>query len=299
MRTRRTTTGVDLAAFIKNYLSWSSLSMNTLVAQRIGLIAGAGEIPVYFAKKAHEDGIRIVSVSFTDEIDARLKPFVEKNYSISLAKSGKIFKTLEEENIKDILIIGKVEKKMIFKPQLFDLETLKIMTSMSFQTHQDKTVMLKIIEEIESRGFKVLDQMQWMKELYPGKGVLTRRQPTEKEMADIEFGFPITRYMADQEIGQTIVVKNKTVIAVEAVEGTDLTIERGCELGQEKCAVIKVSRTNQDYRFDSPGIGTQTIERMIKGKASVIAVEAGRIMIVERDKVVEQADRAGISIVCV
>ena len=299
MRTRRTTTGVDFAAFIKNYLSWSSLSMNTLVAQRIGLIAGAGEIPVYFAKKAHEDGIRIVSVSFTDEIDARLKPFVEKNYSISLAKSGKIFKTLEEENIKDILIIGKVEKKMIFKPQLFDLETLKIMTSMSFRTHQDKTVMLKIIEEIESRGFKVLDQMQWMKELYPEKGVLTRRQPTEKEMADIEFGFPITRYMADQEIGQTIVVKNKTVIAVEAVEGTDLTIERGCELGQEKCAVIKVSRTNQDYRFDSPGIGTQTIERMIKGKASVIAVEAGRIMIVERDKVVEQADRAGISIVCV
>jgi DUF1009 family protein len=273
--------------------------MNTLAPQRIGLIAGAGEIPVYFAKKAHEDGVRIVSVSFTDEIDARLKPFVEKNYSISLAKSGKIFKTFEEENIKDILIIGKVEKKMIFKPQLFDLETLRIMTSMSFRTHQDKTVMLKIIEEIESRGFKVLDQMQWMKELYPEKGVLTRRHPTEKEMADVEFGFPITRYMADQEIGQTLVVKNKTVIAVEAVEGTDLTIERGCELGQEKCAVIKVSRTNQDYRFDSPGIGTQTIERMIKGKASIIAVEAGRIMIVERDKVVEQADRAGISIVCV
>ncbi len=273
--------------------------MNTLAAQRIGLIAGAGEIPVYFAKKARENGLRIVSVAFTDEIDARLKPFVEKNYSISLAKSGKIFKTLAEENIKDILIIGKVEKKMIFKPQLFDLETLKLMMSMSFRTHQDKTVMLKIIEEIENKGFKVLDQMEYMKELYPEKGVLTRRQPTEKEMADIEFGFPIARYMADQEIGQTLVVKNKTVIAVEAVEGTDQTIERGCGLGQEGCAVIKVSRTNQDYRFDSPGIGTQTLERMIQGKASLVAVEAGRIMIVERDKVVEQADRAGISIVCI
>lgn len=271
--------------------------MNTLAAQRIGLIAGAGEIPVYFAKKAHEDGLRIVSVAFTDEIDARLKPFVEKNYSISIAKTGKILRTLEQENIKDILIIGKVEKKMIFKPQLFDLETLKLI--MSFRTHQDKTVMLKIIEEIEGRGFKVLDQMECMKELYPEKGVLTRRQPSEQEMADIEFGFPIARYMADQEIGQTIVVKNKTVIAVEAVEGTDQTIERGCELGQGKCGVIKVSRTNQDYRFDSPGIGMQTLERMIKGKASVIAVEAGRIMIVEREKVVEQADRAGISIVCI
>jgi UDP-2,3-diacylglucosamine hydrolase len=271
--------------------------MNTLATQRIGLIAGAGEIPVYFAKKAHENGLRIVSVAFTDEIDARLKPFVEKNYSIGLAKSGKILKTLEEENIKDILIIGKVEKKMIFKPQLFDLETLKLI--MSFRTHQDKTVMLKIIEEIESKGFKVLDQMEYMKELYPEKGVLTRRQPTEKEMADIEFGFPIARYMADQEIGQTIVVKNKTVIAVEAVEGTDQTIERGCALGQEGCSVIKVSRTSQDYRFDSPGIGSQTLERMAQGKASVVALEAGRIMIVERDKVVAQADRAGISIVCI
>ena len=271
--------------------------MNTLAAQRIGLIAGAGEIPVYFAKKAHEDGVRIVSVAFTDEIDARLKPFVEKNYSISIAKTGKILKTLEKEKVEKILIIGKVEKKMIFKPQLFDLETLKLI--MSFRTHQDKTVMLKIIEEIESRGFKVLDQMEYMKELYPEKGVLTRRQPSEKEMEDIEFGFPIARYMADQEIGQTIVVKNKTVIAVEAVEGTDQTIERGCDLSQGKCAVIKVSRTHQDYRFDSPGIGMQTLERMIKGKASVVAIEAGRIMIVERDKVVEQADRAGISIVSV
>jgi len=145
----------------------------------------------------------------------------------------------------------------------------------------------------------VLDQMEYMKELYPGKGVLTRRQPSEKEMADIEFGFPIARYMADQEIGQTLVVKNKAVIAVEAVEGTDQAIERGCGLGQGGCAVIKVSRTSQDYRFDSPGIGTQTLERMIQGKASVVAVEAGRIMIVELDKVVEQADRAGISIVCI
>ena len=158
--------------------------------------------------------------------------------------------------------------------------------------------MLKIIEEIENRGFKVLDQMEYMKELYPEKGVLTRRQPLEKEMADIEFGFSIARYMADQEIGQTIVVKNKTVIAVEAVEGTDQTIERGCSFGQEGCAVIKVSRTNQDYRFDSPGIGTQTLEQMIKGKASVIAVEAGRIMIVERDKVVAQA-RPGRHFYCV
>ncbi len=271
--------------------------MNTLAPQRIGLLAGAGEIPVYFAKKAQEEGLHIVSVAFTDEIDARLKPFVEKNYSIGLAKSGKILKTLAAENIKEILIIGKVEKKMIFKPQLFDLETLKLI--MSFRTHQDKTVMLKIIDEIESKGFTVLDQMKYLKELYPEKGLLTRRKPSQKELEDIEFGFPIARYMADQEIGQSIVVKNKTVIAVEAVEGTDQTIERACALGREGCTVIKVSRTSQDYRYDSPGIGPRTLEGMIQGKASVVAVEAGRIMIVEREKMVAEANRAGISIVCV
>lgn len=271
--------------------------MNTLASQRIGIIAGSGDIPVYFARKAQAEGARIVSVAFTDEIESRLKPFVEKSYSIGLARSGKILKALEKENIKNVLIIGKVEKKMIFKPQMFDLDTLKLI--LSFRTHQDKTVMLKIIEEIESRGFKVLDQMEYMKELYPEKGVLTRRKPTEKEMADIEFGFPIARYMADQEIGQTLVVKNQTVIAVEAVEGTDQTIERGCALGREGCTVIKVSRTGQDYRYDSPGIGEKTLEGMIHGKATVLAVEAGRIMIVERERVIEQADRAGISIVCV
>ena len=271
--------------------------MNTQATERIGLIAGAGEIPVYFAKKAREAGLRVVSVAFTDEIAACLKPLVEKNYSISLVKIGKILKTLEEEGIKDILILGKVDKKMIFKPQLFDLDALKIFWS--FRTHQDKSMMLKIIEEIESRGFTVLDQMECMKELYPGKGVLTRRQPTDKEMEDIEFGFPIARYMADQEIGQTIVVKNKTVIAVEAVEGTDQTIERGCSLGREECKVIKVSRTSQDYRYDSPGIGPRTLEGLIRGKATVLALEAGRVLVIERDEVVAQADRAGISIVCV
>lgn len=271
--------------------------MNTQAPQRIGLIAGSGDIPVYFARKAQAEGVQIVSVAFTDEIDARLQPFVEKGYSISLAKSGKILKALEKENIKNILIIGKVEKKMIFKPQLFDLETLKLI--MSFRTHQDKSVMLKIIEEIESKGFKVLDQMEYMKELYPEKGTLTQRKPTEKESADIAFGFPIARYMADQEIGQTIVVKNQTVIAVEAVEGTDVTIARGCELGREGCVIIKVSRTGQDYRFDSPGIGLKTLEGMIEGGATVIAVEAGRIMIVEREQMIERANQAGVSIVCV
>jgi len=105
--------------------------------------------------------------------------------------------------------------------------------------------------------------------------------------------------MADNEIGQTLVVKNKTVIAVEAVEGTDTTIERGCNLSHGECVVIKVSRTDQDYRYDSPGIGPRTLQGMIDGKAAVLALEAGRVMVVEIEQVVEMADQAGLAIVCV
>jgi hypothetical protein len=105
--------------------------------------------------------------------------------------------------------------------------------------------------------------------------------------------------MADMEIGQTIVVKNKTVVAVEAIEGTDKALERGCELSRGKCVAIKVSRTDQDYRYDVPGIGPKTLEGLVDGGASVLVLEAGRVMVVDQPRVVEIADRANISIVCI
>lgn len=271
--------------------------MDPNTSKPIGLVAGAGDIPVYFARKAQEMGMTVVSVSFTDEIGKTLAPYVHKNFSISPVKGGKILKQFEAENIHDVIILGKVDKGMIFKPQMFDLVSLKFV--MSLATRQDKTILTRLMEELEDRGFKVIDQKEIMEELFPKKGVLTRTQPSKKALEDIEFGFSIARYMADNEIGQTLVVKNKTVIAVEAVEGTDQTIERGCRLAQGECAVIKVSRTDQDYRYDSPGIGPKTLHGMIDGKASVLALEAGRVMVVEMEQVVKMADDAGLAIVCI
>ena len=120
-----------------------------------------------------------------------------------------------------------------------------------------------------------------------------------KEIEEIEFGLPIAKKLADMEIGQTIVVKNKMVVAVEAIEGTDKALERGCELSSGKCIAVKVSRTNQDYRYDVPGIGPQTLESLISGGASVLALEAGRVMVVDHLRVVGMADQANMSIVCI
>ena len=266
-------------------------------AQLIGLIAGSGEVPVYFAEKARAQGIRVVSISLTKEIETLLEPLVEKNFKINIGQPGKMFKAFKGEGVRGVVIMGKIEKSMIFRLQMLDFEALKLINSL--RTHQDKSVMLSIIRMIEEKGGEVLDQKKLVPELFPEKGVITRKQPSDKIMRDIEFGLPIARSMADQEIGQTIVVRNETVIAVEAVEGTDKTIERGCEFSNGGCSVVKVSRTEQDYRFDAPGVGPYTMELMIKGKASALALEAGRVMIINQKKVVDMADAAGISIVCV
>lgn len=266
-------------------------------AQQIGLIAGAGEVPVYFAEKARAQGIRIVSISLTKDIGQLLEPLVEKNFNINIGQPGKMFKAFKGEDVTGVVIMGKIEKSMIFRIQMLDLEALKFIKAL--KNHQDKSFMLSVIDRIKELGGTVLDQKELVPELFPEKGVITRKQPSEKVMTDIRFGMPIARSMADQEIGQTIVVRNETVIAVEAVEGTDKTIERGCEFSNGGCSVVKVSRTNQDYRFDAPGVGPDTIERMIKGKASALALEAGRVMLINRKRVVDMADAAGLSIVCI
>jgi DUF1009 family protein len=269
--------------------------MNSESERRIGLLAGAGDIPVYFARKAQQNGIRLVSVGFSSEIQSLLAPYSEKSYSIGVGRWSKISKTLQEENIQDLLILGKVDKSVIFRPQLFDLRTLKFIKNVI--NREDKTLLLGAIDEMAKDGFCVLDQREFMMEIFPSEGVLSKRQPTQEEMQEVAFGFPIAKKLADMEIGQTLVVKHKAVIAVEAIEGTDRAIERGCQLSKGSAVVIKVSRTGQDYRYDCPGIGPQTLEGMAKGGARVLALEADRVLLVEQAKVMEIADRAGIAVV--
>ncbi len=265
--------------------------------RRIGLIAGAGDIPLYFARKAAQHGIQLVSIGFTDAIRTSLKPYAETAYALGVGRATKIMQTLKDENIRDILILGKVDKSVIFRPQWLDLRTLKFLKNA--KSLEDKTLMVGMIEEVEKEGFKVLDQREFLREIYPVAGVLTRRPPTREEREDIEFGLPRAKQLADLEIGQTIVVKNKTVIAAEAIEGTDRAIERGCALAKGKCVAVKVSRTDQDYRYDSPGIGPKTVETLIQGGARAVGLEAERVMVVDQPKVVEMADAAGLAIVCV
>jgi DUF1009 family protein len=263
----------------------------------IGLIAGIGNIPLLFVKKAAEKGIPVIAIALSSSVDKVLKPLVEKSYSIGIGKSDKIVRALKQENVQGLIMLGKVDKSILFQPQIFDLRSLKLLKRVV--THEDKSVLVGVIRELEAEGFYVLDQKEYLGELFPQKGTLTKKEPDEKAMQDIKYGYPIAKKLANMEIGQTIVIKNKTVVAVEALEGTDKTLERGCSLANGQCIAVKVSRTGQDYRYDAPAVGKRTIETLLKGKASALAIEAEMVMISEMEEVIEAANLAGFPIIAI
>jgi DUF1009 family protein len=156
---------------------------------------------------------------------------------------------------------------------------------------------LAFVRELAAEGIGVLDQTEFLKSLMPGSGVLSRRSPTAAQQADMEFGFAIAKQMGGLDIGQTVVVKNGAVMAVEAIEGTDACIRRGGALGRGGVTVAKTAKPNQDVRFDVPGIGPDTLQAMIEVGAVALVMEAGKTLLIDRDQVLALADQHGITIV--
>lgn len=195
-------------------------------------------------------------------------------------------------------MIGKVTKEILFKGLKFpDLRAIKLLAKL--RNRKDDTIMLAIVEEIEKDGIEVADQTLYLKPLMPPTGVLTKRRPTPEEEDDIRFGFVTAKAMGGMDIGQTVVVKNKAVMAVEAIEGTDACIRRGGELGRGKSVVVKVAKPNQDVRFDVPAVGKQTIQSMLDSGCTVLAMEAERTLFVEQEEVLRLANAHDLCICAV
>ena len=264
---------------------------------RIGLIAGTGELPRIVAQQAAEDNIKVFAIALSKESISSLRPVCNKVFHLGIGQTNKILKTLKNEKIKNVLMIGKVDKKVIFQTKIFDFRSLKILKNMKLK--DDKSLMMVVIDELKLEGISCLDQSIFLKKLFPSKGVLTKRKSTKSEWEDIQYGFSIAKKMAQMEIGQTVVVKDKSIVAVEAMEGTDQTIMRGLKIAGKGAVVVKVSRPKQDFRYDIPVVGETTFSMMIKGKAAVLALEAERTLMVNKEKMVELANKYQISIVAV
>ncbi|MDU7787622.1 MAG: UDP-2,3-diacylglucosamine diphosphatase LpxI, partial [Veillonella sp.] len=227
----------------------------------------------------------VVVIGVVPDIDPALKAEADAFYDIGVAKLGKIFKTLKKEEVEELTMLGKVTKEILFKGLTFpDLKTLGVLKRL--KNRKDDTIMLAIVDEIEREGFKVLDQTVYLKPFMPKVGVLSKAQPTDEQWADID-------------IGQTVVVKHKAAMAIEAIEGTDKCILRGGELGRGDAVVVKTEKPNQDVRFDVPAVGIKTLMSMIDSGCKVLAVEAEKTIFVQQQDVLDMADRHGIVICAV
>jgi len=262
---------------------------------KIGIIAGGGQFPLLFAKAAHSQGLKVYAAAHQGETDEALVDHVERLQWVKLGQLGKIISFFKQERIKKTVFIGSITKTNIFRDVRPDLKGLGLWNKINIK--QDDAILRAVADRLEKDGIEVVASTGYVPELLFPKGILTKKKPTKDQMVDIIYGWGIARSLGNLDIGQCVVVRNQTVLAVEAIEGTDATILRGGTLGKEKAVMVKLRKPNQDLRFDLPAIGMKTIDSMKEVKASVLAVEAEYALFFDRDAVIQAADNAGIVIV--
>lgn len=271
--------------------------MSIMLEQKQGLIAGDGLLPVKMAQHAKENGFDVVAISLSADNCNQLKKHCSKVYSCSPGEVLKIEKALNDEGITQLTFLGKVHKGLILKRPKFDSKALELVKKAT--KLNDDAVMLALIEELDKINVTALDQTIFIKNLMIPAGVLGKHKPTTAQMDDVNYGFMLAKEMGKLDIGQSVVVKDKMIMAVEAIEGTDKCIIRGAKLAKKDACVIKVSKPSQDKRFDIPAVGLRTLQVMKKNNAKLLAVEANETIIVDQDKVIKYADKHGIVVMAV
>ena len=261
----------------------------------IGIIAGGGQFPMMVAEAARARGLRTVAVAHYGETEPVLSEKVNKIIWIKLGQLGRLIKAFRAEDVKNVIMAGSITKRRMFENLRPDLKGLAIMTKLA--VFHDDDILRAVAEELAGEGIEIVSSTAYLPELLAEEGCFTKRKPGREEMEDIFFGWKVAKELGRMDIGQSVVVRQKTVLAVEAIDGTDATIRRGGRIAKEKAVVVKVSKPNQDLRFDVPSVGLETIEIMGEVKAAVLAVEAGRTLIFDREKMLEKANQKKIAVI--
>lgn len=270
---------------------------NLVLEKKQCLIAGDGNLPIELAKKVKENGLELVVISLSSDNKKELEKIADKLYECGPGQVKKIRQIIIDEQIKQVSFIGKVSKRLIIKRPKFDdmaIDLLKKAVKLN-----DDSVMLMAVEELKKVGAEVLDQTIFIKHLMVSSGVLGDIKPTEEQLKDIEYGYETAKQMGKLDIGQSVVVKNKMIMAVEAIEGTDKCIVRGCKLAKSGAVIVKVAKPMQDKRFDIPTVGLKTLKKMHHYKAAVLAVEANETIMANKKELIDYANKHKIAVVAV
>ncbi|MCM1339123.1 MAG: UDP-2,3-diacylglucosamine diphosphatase LpxI [Muribaculaceae bacterium] len=271
--------------------------MSITLENKQGLIAGDGTLPVRMAQYAKENGFEVVCISLAKDNVRELKKYCSKVYSCHPGEVDRIESILKDEALKQITFLGKVHKKVLLQLHKFDKRAIDLIKEAA--RLNDDQVMLMIVDELKKIGIEVLDQTIFIKNLMIPAGVLGVHKPTQSQMDDVNYGFWLAKEMGKLDVGQSVVIKDKMIMAVEAIEGTDVCIKRGAKLAKDGAVIVKVAKPKQDKRFDIPAIGMRTLRTMSHRHASLIAVEANETIIVDQEKVIKYADEHNIVIMAV
>ncbi len=269
----------------------------------IGLIAGAGNFPITFARKARALNLSVGCIGLRHLAPPELRELCDHYVEVGIARFGGMFRAFRRMGVKQVVMAGKVHKAPLLGPwrvwQLLpDWTTLRFWYLRQRRDNKDDSLLLGVIDEFERAGFQMASALDFCPEILVRPGVLTRRSPTGGEQKDIEFGWELAKEMGRLDVGQSVAVRQQAVLAVEAIEGTDRAIIRAGELAKRGgFVVVKVAKPQQDMRFDVPTIGTNTIESMRQAGGTVLAVEAGKTILLNEAETIALADRYGIAIV--
>lgn len=262
---------------------------------KLGIIAGIDYLPVAVAQEAKKQGKEVVIISLTAQRAAELPLVGDKFYELNVGQLDQLINTFKQEGITQAVMAGKVTKELLFTNLVLDERAIKLLAALPDKN--DDSILLGVVRELAKEGISVLDQTTYLRHLLPLPGVLSQREPSPQEWQDIKYGQEMAKRVAGLDIGQTIVVKNQAILAVEAIEGTDAAIIRGGTLGRGGSIVIKVSKPQQDLRFDMPTVGLTTLNSMLKSSCSVLAIEAGKTFLLHREELLQKANDSQIAIV--
>jgi len=267
-------------------------------AQKLGLIAGNRKFPLLFSEAARKKGYYIVAAAIKKETLPKLKNYVDKIFWLNLSDFSRLFEIFKNEGVSKVVMAGQVSPRRLFSKEIARNEELKNMLS-SIKDKRAETIFAAIAQKLKGRGFELLDSTVFVGEHLPKKGVLTSGQPDASTSEDVAFGLELAKAVANLGIGQSVAVRDKAIVAVEALEGTDNLIRRAGKLVRGGIVVVKVSKPDQDMRFDIPVVGLNTVKNLIKAGAKCLAIEADKTLFIDEVQSIMLADKYGLSIVAV
>lgn len=265
---------------------------------RFGLIAGNGQFPFLVLQAARSQGIDMVVVAIREETFPEIEKEASAVHWLSLGQLGKLIRTLRAEGVDRAIMAGQVKHRQLFSDIVPDLKMMQVLAGLA--TRSTDSLIGAVARVLENEGIQLLDSTSFLRPLLPEPGVLTLRSPTGEEQRDIDYGYGIARELGRLDLGQSVVVREGACVALEAMEGTDAVVERARSLANGRpLALIKLAKPNQDLRFDVPVIGPGTLDAMVRANVRVLAVEARKTLMIDRDDLIRKANEHDIAIVAV